>query len=240
MKKTIFMEKEKFEKWIAALRSGGYKQGEGCLRDEEGFCCLGVLQDCLTARVESSQMPSMGWLKDNGIVFLGRYGNPDVDLIEPGRPTVVLRTAGKEVELPQHTATYTFDKIDREKLTVALKWVTSNMDYQNLERYCHVKSLSFILAISKSTITKARKDYPPFGRAYEQWQNKRDTLFMMKINSYPPACWIFLAKNWLGMTDQKDINVTGNGYETLMEKIRAKQVSRNSPVVIKQLSSHLD
>ena len=32
-------------KWIAALRSGEYKQGKGYLRKGDRFCCLGVLCD---------------------------------------------------------------------------------------------------------------------------------------------------------------------------------------------------
>ena len=40
------MNQEIKAKWIAALRSGKYKQGEGCLNDGHGgFCCLGVLCD---------------------------------------------------------------------------------------------------------------------------------------------------------------------------------------------------
>jgi hypothetical protein len=31
--------------WLEALRSGKYKQGTGCLRYEDDFCCLGVLCD---------------------------------------------------------------------------------------------------------------------------------------------------------------------------------------------------
>jgi hypothetical protein len=30
-------------KWVAALRSGEYKQTRGVLADKQGFCCLGVL-----------------------------------------------------------------------------------------------------------------------------------------------------------------------------------------------------
>jgi hypothetical protein len=33
------------EKWIAALRSNEYKQTQGYLHTNEGFCCLGVLCD---------------------------------------------------------------------------------------------------------------------------------------------------------------------------------------------------
>ena len=29
--------------WVAALRSGDYKKTTGTLRDDHGFCCLGVL-----------------------------------------------------------------------------------------------------------------------------------------------------------------------------------------------------
>lgn len=39
------MNEEIKTKWIAALRSGKYKQGEGCLRNGNSFCCLGVLCD---------------------------------------------------------------------------------------------------------------------------------------------------------------------------------------------------
>lgn len=40
------MNKEYKEKWIAALRSGKYKQGKGVLRNSNNeFCCLGVLCD---------------------------------------------------------------------------------------------------------------------------------------------------------------------------------------------------
>lgn len=39
------MLNENAKKWIAALRSGEYKQAKKHLRTEEGFCCLGVLCD---------------------------------------------------------------------------------------------------------------------------------------------------------------------------------------------------
>jgi hypothetical protein len=33
------------DKWLTALRSGEYKQTTECLRDDKGYCCLGVLSD---------------------------------------------------------------------------------------------------------------------------------------------------------------------------------------------------
>lgn len=42
------MNQEIKAKWVAALRSGQYKQGKECLRNEENhFCCLGVLCDII-------------------------------------------------------------------------------------------------------------------------------------------------------------------------------------------------
>ena len=37
------MNKQIAKKWIAALRSGKYKQTKCALKDKDGYCCLGVL-----------------------------------------------------------------------------------------------------------------------------------------------------------------------------------------------------
>lgn len=37
------MKKEIADLWVNALRSGKYKQGQGCLRFDDKFCCIGVL-----------------------------------------------------------------------------------------------------------------------------------------------------------------------------------------------------
>lgn len=40
------MNTENMKAWVAALRSGEYKQGRSCLRSADGtFCCLGVACD---------------------------------------------------------------------------------------------------------------------------------------------------------------------------------------------------
>jgi hypothetical protein len=44
------MDEEIKQKWIKALRSGDYRQGQHCLRNGDNFCCLGVLADVLGAR----------------------------------------------------------------------------------------------------------------------------------------------------------------------------------------------
>jgi hypothetical protein len=37
------MKQSVMKKWVKALRSGKYKQGEGCLKNGNEYCCLGVL-----------------------------------------------------------------------------------------------------------------------------------------------------------------------------------------------------
>lgn len=74
------MDKKTKKQWVAALRSGEYKQGSGKLRqqavDDNGdytaakqeFCCLGVLCDL----VEPNQ-----WMQKEHSWANGRSGNPD-------------------------------------------------------------------------------------------------------------------------------------------------------------------
>lgn len=39
------MNPEIKERWVKELRSGNYKQTKDCLKDDDGYCCLGVLTD---------------------------------------------------------------------------------------------------------------------------------------------------------------------------------------------------
>lgn len=44
--KTTEQQQENVKRWVAALRSGNYAQGRGCLRSaDDEFCCLGVAND---------------------------------------------------------------------------------------------------------------------------------------------------------------------------------------------------
>lgn len=51
--------------WVAALRSGEYKQATGRLRTPEGWCCLGVLTDLAIKKglidAEWEDHPEHGW-----------------------------------------------------------------------------------------------------------------------------------------------------------------------------------
>ncbi len=59
-------------KWIAALRSGEYKQAKGCLRDRDsgGYCCLGVAALLVKGQDEADEF-------FNGYGNLTDYGDSD-------------------------------------------------------------------------------------------------------------------------------------------------------------------
>lgn len=66
------MKPEIKEKWLAALRSGKYEQGNHQLRDGNAFCCLGVLADIYSKETGAEWKPdSTGGFRieeDNGIL----------------------------------------------------------------------------------------------------------------------------------------------------------------------------
>lgn len=63
------MTKELKQQWIEALRSGEYKQIKNILKDEIGYCCLGVLCDIIPDWTISEDGDS--------VVELGRYNTYD-------------------------------------------------------------------------------------------------------------------------------------------------------------------
>ena len=55
------MNKEWKEKWVTALRSGKYQQGQGVLRSKDDkFCCLGVLCDLFAKETGSIDWEEYG------------------------------------------------------------------------------------------------------------------------------------------------------------------------------------
>ena len=65
--------RDNIQKWVDALRSGDYKQGNGCLRDHnDNYCCLGVACEVLGLEaVISKHIPDHDrYQYDNEIYFL--------------------------------------------------------------------------------------------------------------------------------------------------------------------------
>ena len=66
-------QRERLDKWLAALRSGKYAQTTDTLRDARGYCCLGVYGEvCL---------PTPHWeeYSDDGVVKYTLYTSEDTE-----------------------------------------------------------------------------------------------------------------------------------------------------------------
>ncbi len=88
---SIIMKREDAERWLAALRSGKYKQAQNMLYNEKtgGFCCLGLEQYCnWGGYVEANDsgiingLPSQEYLLNTGKMYYTDFGvetiNPDL------------------------------------------------------------------------------------------------------------------------------------------------------------------
>lgn len=66
---TDRMNPEVKAKWIEALTSGEYSQTNGCLKDNAGYCCLGVLTDLYIKETGQAQwVPGITYASMKGAV----------------------------------------------------------------------------------------------------------------------------------------------------------------------------
>lgn len=84
------MNQEIKKLWVEALRSGRYQQTKKRLRDEDGFCCLGVL--CEVYREQTG----IGQWKDGKYFETSRTNDTDGH----GLPEAVQEWAGLDDPLP--------------------------------------------------------------------------------------------------------------------------------------------
>ncbi len=71
------MNPEVKTKWIAALRSGDYKQGKNKLRsDTNHFCCLGVL-----CNIHAQEHPEIAAKETDPIRYMGKMSYPHDEVL---------------------------------------------------------------------------------------------------------------------------------------------------------------
>lgn len=92
---TIRMPCELGEKWLAALRSGEYKQGRGALYNAgtKGYCCLGVLLSVAGETNEAlatHNWPNLEDMRKYGIEFRSSGGELCVCKGDPFLPSLGL------------------------------------------------------------------------------------------------------------------------------------------------------
>jgi hypothetical protein len=76
------MKKDIADKWVAALRSGKYRQATGALHDNGGYCCLGVLCDISGAGMWVNDLYQIG--DGNTDEFTGLSYLPEALRIQTG------------------------------------------------------------------------------------------------------------------------------------------------------------
>jgi hypothetical protein len=82
------MNQEWKEKWVTALRSGEYSQTKGTLRDNDSYCCLGVLCDLV-----AKENPAFRWIAPFNADIVP-FANPDEDPAIMVLPTALVELVG--------------------------------------------------------------------------------------------------------------------------------------------------
>ena len=85
------------------------------------------------------------------------------------------------------------------------------MQVETFFQCCGIEQIAKALGVHKDTIYEWCKEYPDFSDAIKLFQTERDALFLTLAASpqVKVATWIFLAKNWLGMSDKQEIEHAG-------------------------------
>src|SRR5690348_17476896 len=108
MSKTLTrMDPQIKAEWVAALRSGEYRQGSGTLRsDQDEFCCLGVLCDlAVKAGVPGITVEERHSQVSNTLLGYA-YGGPEIPDVKGSTtsyaylPAAVMAWAGLDSENP--------------------------------------------------------------------------------------------------------------------------------------------
>jgi len=81
------------------------------------------------------------------------------------------------------------------------------MTKQNFWQHCSVHHIAVLLGVHRDTIYEWKKSHSEFSDTIKEWEEKRNALFLELTNKQ--GAWIFLAKNWLGMSDNQTIEHSG-------------------------------
>jgi hypothetical protein len=92
------MNREIKKRWVAALRSGKYRQSCGHLREDDCYCALGVLCDLF---VQEHEHEGVSWDKTLGQYYFVRYEKDQATYYYEFLPPVVMKWAGVRHENPE-------------------------------------------------------------------------------------------------------------------------------------------
>lgn len=102
-------------------------------------------------------------------------------------------------------------KYDEEKVIAMIDAYAETIEIRNFFSYCSFEALAEFMGIHKDTLYEWMAKYPKVKESVGRFQQKRDSLFYAFVPILKPGSWIFLAKNWLGMTDRQITEIDAHG-----------------------------
>jgi len=104
----------------------------------------------------------------------------------------------------------------------------NDMNTSNFWKHSSVHHIACLLGVCRDTIYEWQKQYPEFSDTIKRWEEKRNALFLeLKLKN---GAWIFLAKNWLEMTDRQEIEHGGSlktDNKLIVEVVEVKKSENN-------------
>ena len=101
-------------------------------------------------------------------------------------------------------------------------------DPSDFWKHCSVHHIACLLDVHRDTIYEWQRSHPEFSDAIKRWEEKRNALFLeLKLKN---GAWIFLAKNWLEMTDRQEIEHGGSlktDNKLIVEVVEVKKSENN-------------
>lgn len=92
----------------------------------------------------------------------------------------------------------------------AIEAFTAEMtaDADNFNAHCSKPHIAVLLGVCTDTVNEWVKQYPEFSVAIKKWETRRNALHY-EVKRMSDARWIFLKKNWEGMSDKQEVAHTG-------------------------------
>ena len=87
-----------------------------------------------------------------------------------------------------------------------LEAITESLSLKDFLTACSIDHIATAMGVCRDTIYEWQKQHPEFSDTVKRWEAKRGKLFYTFAfgKQMSPAVWIFLAKNWLGLTDRQE------------------------------------
>lgn len=82
------------------------------------------------------------------------------------------------------------------------------MTVDGFDRHCSLHHIAMLLGVCTDSVREYIKQYPEFSDAIKRWETKRNALHY-EVKRMSDARWIFLKKNWEGMSDKQEVAHTG-------------------------------